>query len=81
MSGKSKRTRIEKKRVRTVLDGLPIYNEQAIKDAHAYVCMSQEDLNKLEAFDLSGNVKFYEIGGVLLGKSALLKFVETIKKK
>jgi len=81
MKGRKKRVRILKKTARDIIGSLPLRSERAIKDISSYIQMSKSDLEKLEAFDINGNVKFYEIGGVLLGKSALLKFVETIKKK
>jgi hypothetical protein len=81
MEKRKKRARILKKTARDIMSNLPLRSDLAIKDAVAYSLMSKSDLEKLEAFDANGNVKFYEIGGVLLGKSALLKFIETLKNK
>lgn len=35
-----------------------------------------KDVRSLPAFNEDGSVAFYDIGGVLLGRSALIKFIE-----
>lgn len=37
------------------------------------------DVLKLPAFNEDGSVVLYEVGGVLLGKSALIRFMERLK--
>ena len=65
----------------SAMDSLPVNDPKAIEDAHVYITMTEEGLRRLPAFWDDGSVRFYEIGGVLLGKSALMKFVETIKNR
>lgn len=50
--------------------------ERLRADVDKYLGM---DVRTLPAFLEDGSVAMYEIGGVLLGKSALIKFIERIK--
>lgn len=68
-------------KLKEVMDGLPINDPRAIEDAQVYVSMTEDGLRRLPAFWEDGTVRFYEIGGVLLGKTALMRFVETIKNR
>lgn len=63
------------------MEDLPINNQRAIEDANVYLTMTKEGFDALPAFWPDGTVRFYEVGGVLLGKSALSRFVETIKNR
>ena len=63
------------------MEGLPINDDKALKDAQVYLEMTDEGFRALPAFWDDGSVRFYEVGDVLLGKSALTRFVETIKNK
>lgn len=75
-----KRKRINAART-SAMDGLPINDEGAMESAEIYLSLSEEGLNKLEAFNPDGTVKFYYIGSFVLGKSALIQFVKSIKKR
>lgn len=46
--------------------------EALVKDVDRYMVLS---LESLPAFNNDGSVAFYEVGGVLLGKSALIRFI------
>jgi len=82
---KNKPELVNKKSLRTTLakamDGLPIHDVKAIEDARVYLTMTEDGFNALPAFYEDGSVRFYEVGGILLGKSALKRFIETIKNK
>ena len=65
----------------SAMSGLPINDKGALESAAIYLSMSEEGLNQLKAFNDDGTVVFYDIGGCLLGKTALLQFVKTIKTK
>lgn len=67
--------------LKSVMEYLPTNSIEALNSAEVYLMMSQEGINALPAFNPDGSVKFYEVGGVLLGKSALIKFIETTKNK
>lgn len=78
--------RIHKKRKiaeikESAMRDLPIYDNEAISAAGVYLSLSDDGLNKLEAFNPDGSVKFYNIGAHILGKSALIQFVKSIKTK
>jgi hypothetical protein len=75
------RPRIKVEPRKDILDGLPVRNKQAIKDAQVYLDMTDDGFRNLPAFYEDGSVRFYEVGGMLLGKSALTRFIETIKTK
>ena len=49
-----------------------------ISNGEEYVKMTSKQLSRLPAFDENG-VVFYKIGRVLLGKEALLRWVQTQK--
>lgn len=63
------------------IDSLPIHNTQAIEDAYVYCQMSDVELKDLPTFSADDSVIFYEVGDVLLGKSALIAFVNKLKNK
>lgn len=63
------------------MEGLPVHDNRAIEDAMVYVTMSKDGFEALPAFWEDGTVRFYEIGGVLLGKNSLKHFVNTIKNR
>ena len=60
---------------------LPFDNIQAVEDAHVYSSMTEDGLNNLPAFWPDGTVRFYECGGVLLGRSALIQFIKQLKTR
>ena len=68
-------------RLKETMDSLPVNDQRAIEDANVYVTMTKEGFDALPAFWEDGSVRFYEVGGILLGKSALARFVETIKNR
>lgn len=54
-----------------------IPNKESLKsDTDKYLNM---DVNSLPAFLEDGSVAMYEVGGLLLGKSALIKFIDNCK--
>ena len=48
----------------------------AADDGSRFLQMTDSELDSLLAFDDDGQVCMYEVGGVLLGKNALLRWVE-----
>lgn len=66
---------------RDAIDSLPIHDTKAIEDVQVYLTLPTEDLNKLPQFNPDGEIAFYQVGDVLLGKIALLRFIETIKNR
>ena len=46
-----------------------------------YLRMSAEELRNLPMFDEQLGVVFYEVGDKILGKTAFVKLVETLKQK
>jgi hypothetical protein len=75
------RTRIIRKKLEGAMSGLPIHDNRAIEEAEIYLSMSPEGLAKLPQFNPDGEPTFYDIGGVLMGKLTLLRFIETIKNR
>lgn len=70
-----------KESLASAMESLPTHDSKAHEDAYIYTSMSADDLSKLPNFNPDGSVKFYELGSVLLGKTSLLKFIETIKNR
>jgi hypothetical protein len=69
------------KQHREAISKLPINDSKAVEDVRIYASMSEEELNKLPAFEENGDFKYYSVGDVLLGKLSLIQFVKSIKNK
>ena len=69
------------RRQQDAVNSLPIHDSKAVEDVQVYLTLPTETLNKLPQFTPDGEPAFYEVGGILLGKLALLKFIETIKNR
>lgn len=69
-----------KQRQEEFANSLPTNDSQAVEDVKIYSSLSDDDLNKLPAFEPNGEVKFYPVGDSLLGKSALIQFIKQLKK-
>lgn len=66
---------------RDAIDSLPIHDTKAVEDAQVYLTLPAETLNKLPQFTPEGDPAFYSVGDILMGKTTLLKFIETIKNR
>ena len=66
---------------RDAIDSLPIHDTKAVEDVQVYLTLPVETLNKLPQFTPEGDPAFYEVGSILMGKTTLLKFIETIKNR
>nr|WP_298660282.1 hypothetical protein [uncultured Flavobacterium sp.] len=62
------------------LRNLPLNDPKAIEAAYIYSNLTAQDLEKLPRFNEDGSMAQYQVGEVILGKSALIKFVEQLKK-
>lgn len=80
------RKRIKRKRIykgeprsySSIIEG--ISNEVGEEVDSEYLGMSDKELDKLPAEDKDG-ICFYEVGEILLGKEALIRFVKNKRKK
>ena len=68
-------------RQKEAISTLPINDNIAVSDARVYSAMSEDELKSLPAFEANGDVKFYKVGEILLGKLALIQFVKSLKTK
>lgn len=79
MSKKIFSQKTPEERLRRAISELPTRDNQSVLDAQVYLSLSDDALSKLPAFE-NGEVKFYSIGDVLMGKSTLIQFVKQLKK-
>ena len=76
------RKRMERKsKVSKVWDLIEELRGMAADDGTRFLQMTDSELDELLAFDDDGQVCMYEVGGVLLGKNALLRWVECHRNK
>jgi len=63
------------------VNSLPIHDSRAVEDVQMYLSLPEETINSLPQFNDDGEIAFYSVGDVLLGKLALIQFIKTIKSK
>lgn len=74
------RKRLERKsKVSKVGELIDELMSMSADNGERFLQMTDRELDSLLAFDEDGQVCMYEVGGVLLGKNALLRWVECHK--
>lgn len=74
------RKRIERRsKVSKVVELIDELESISADNGERFLQMTDLELDSLLAFDEDGQVCMYEVGGVLLGKNALLRWVECHK--